>query len=133
MPNALENLCEAIAYPDPLPDGATSYRLLVDGGEVVAHLLGSRLVLSRVLSRQEEHLPKLAGYASGRLLKEEAVLAWDEREGACILWQDCAVGASSAQLLHFFKIFLASCDWWLARVADLSAEQVSIPEMVIMP
>ena len=133
MPNALENLCEAIAYPDPLPDGATSYRLLVDGGEVVARLLGNRLVLSRELSRLEEHLPKLASYAAGRLLKEETVLAWDEQAGACIIWQDCAVGASSVQLLRFFKNFLASCDWWLARVTEFTEEHVSPPAMVILP
>ncbi|MBQ4479522.1 MAG: hypothetical protein II943_02680 [Victivallales bacterium] len=133
MPNALENLCAAIAYPDPVPAGATAFQLHVDGGVVAARLMNGRLVLSREISREEADLPRLASYAAGRLLREEAVLAWDERAGACILWQECPANASSAQLLHFFKTFLASCDWWLARVADLVVEPVAAPAMVIMP
>ncbi|MBP5300479.1 MAG: CesT family type III secretion system chaperone [Victivallales bacterium] len=133
MPNALENLCEAIAYPDPVPPGAAAFTLYVDGNLLSAQLLGGRLVLSREISREEADLQKLASYAAGRLLREEAVLAWDENTGACILWQECPANASSAQLLHFFETFLASCDWWLARVAGLAATQVSFPELVIVP
>ena len=133
MKNALENLCEAIAYPDPLPAGAEVFQLRVDGGVVAARLLSGRLVLSREITRAEADLPKLASYAAGRLLREEAVLAWDESTGACILWQECPANASSAQLLHFFETFLTSCDWWLARVADLAAEPIVTPTLVIMP
>ncbi|MBR4518292.1 MAG: hypothetical protein IKO65_04745 [Victivallales bacterium] len=133
MPNALENLCAAIAYPDPVPAGATAFQLHVDGGVVAARLMGSRLVLSRAISRQEADLPKLAAYAAGRLLREETVLAWDERAGECILWQECPATASAQQLTRFFETFMGSCDWWLARVADLAAPPVSFPELVIVP
>lgn len=133
MKNALENLCEAIGYPDPLPAGAEAFQLRVDGGVVNARLLDGRLVLSREISRAEADLPKLAAYAAGRLLKEEAVLSWDEVAKACFLWQECPANASSTQLLHFFEIFLAACDWWLARVADLTVEPVAVPAMVILP
>ena len=133
MPNALENLCEAIAYPDPVPPEAAAFTLHVDGDQVSARLMGGRLVLSREITREEADLQKLASCAAGRLLREEAVLAWDENIGACILWQECSANASSAQLLHFFETFLASCDWWRARVADLAVEPVAAPAVVIMP
>lgn len=133
MPNALENLCKAIAYPDPVPEGAAAFQLRVDGGRVAARLMGSRLVLSRGITRAEDDLPKLAGYAAGRLLKEEAVLAWDETAAECILWQECPANASGAQLVRFFENFMTSCDWWLARVADMQAPPVLSPELVIMP
>ena len=133
MKNALENLCEAIGYPDPLPAGAESFQLRVDGVAVAARLMNGRLVLSREITRVEADLPKLASYAAGRLLREEAVLAWDENAEACILWQECPANASSSQLLRFFETFLASCDWWLARVADLAVEPVATPAMVIIP
>ena len=133
MPNALENLCEAIAYPDSVPPEAAAFTLHVDGDQVSARLMGGRLVLSREITREEADLQKLASCAAGRLLREEAVLAWDENIGACILWQECPANASSAQLLHFFETFLASCDWWRARVADLAVEPVAAPAVVIMP
>ena len=133
MPNALENLCKAIAYPDPVPEGAAAFQLHVDGGRVEARLMGSRLVLSRGITRAEDDLPKLAGYAAGRLLKEEAVLAWDDGAAECILWQECLASASAQQLTRFFETFMGSCDWWMARVADLAAPPVSFPELVIVP
>jgi len=133
MKNALERLCEAIAYPEPMPEGATSFRLQVDGGDVLARLLGKRLILSRVLDRAEEDLPRLAAFAFGRILKEDAVLAWDERAAACILWQELSETADTQQLVHFLETFLASCDWWLARAGELNAPPPVFPDIVIRP
>ena len=133
MKNALERLCEAIAYPESLPDGSTSFRLQVDGGDVLARLLGKRLVLSRVLDRDEEDLPRLAAFAAGRILKEEAVLAWDERASACILWQEMPDTADTPQLVRFLESFLASCDWWLTRAGELNAPPPVFPDIVIRP
>ncbi len=133
MPNALENLCKAIAYPDPVPEGAAAFQLRVDGANVAARLMGNRLVLSCGITRAEDNLPKLAAYAAGRLLREEAVLAWDENAAECVLWQECPANASSTQLVRFFENFMTSCDWWLARVADMQAPPVRSPELVIMP
>ena len=133
MPSAIAKFCEAIAYPDPVPAEATEARLWADGVALVARVIGTRLVLSCLLDREEEHLARLVAYAAGRLLKEEAVLAWDEKAGGCVLWQECPANASPAQFMRFFENFLNSCDWWLARVANLDAPPVSFPELVIMP
>ena len=133
MKNALEKLCEAIAYPDAIPDDATTTTLRVDGDDIQARLVGKRLVLSRVLLRDEKDLPQFAAYAAGRLLKENAVLAWDEKDAACVLWQAIDEQASTAQLMYFFEAFMNSCDWWVARVNALNAPPVILSDMVIRP
>ncbi len=133
MKNALERLCEAIAYPEPVPEGATFFRLQVDGGDVTARLVGPRLVLSRVIDREENDLSQLAIFAAGRILKEEAVLAWDERASVCILWQEVQESAEMAELTRFFESFMDSCDWWLARAGELNAPPPAFPDIVIRP
>ena len=133
MKNALERLCEVIAYPEPVPDGATRFQLRVDGGDVTARMIGRRLVLSRVIDREENDLSQLAIFATGRILKEEAVLAWDERASVCILWQDVLDNAEGEELTRFFEAFMDSCDWWLARVEELNVPPPKFPDIVIRP
>lgn len=133
MKNAIERLCEAIAYPEPVPDGATSFTLRVDGADVLLRLLGKRLVVSRVIDRDENDLPQLAAFAVGRILKEEAVLAWDDRISACILWQELSETADSKQLTMFFDDFLHSCDWWVERAEELNAPPIVFPDIMIRP
>ena len=133
MKNALERLCEVIAYPEPVPEGATRFQLRVDGGDVTVRLVGRRLVLSRVIDREDNDLSQLAIFAAGRILKEEAVLAWDERASVCILWQDVSDNADGAELTHFFEAFMDSCDWWLARAVELNAPPVHFPDIGIRP
>ena len=108
-------------------------RLEVDGAAVTARLLDGRLVLSRVIDREEKDLPQLAEYAAGRMLAEEAVLAWDERAAECILWQEVQEDAEAADLLRFFETFMNSCDWWQARARELNAPPPSYPNIVIRP
>ena len=105
----------------------------VDGEDIQARLLGKRLVLSHVLSKDEKDLLPLAAYAAGRILKEEAILAWDENQGACIIWQDIQDSANAAQLTAFFEAFMNSCDWWSARAKELNAPPASFPDVVIRP
>ncbi len=133
LKNALEILCEAIAYPDPVEPGATRCRLEVDDAAVTARLLDGRLVLSRAIDREEKDLPQLAEYAVGRMLVEEAVLAWDERAAECILWQEIQEDAEGADLLRFFETFMNSCDWWQDRARELNAPPPSYPDIVIRP
>ena len=85
------------------------------------------------IDRNEKDLPQLAAYAAGRILKEEAVLAWDERLSACIIWQELEDKADSAQLTHFFEEFTHSCDWWVVRAGELNAPPVVFPDIVIRP
>lgn len=133
MKNALEKLHDAIAYPDEMQPGDATYTFRVDGSDVHARLQGGRLLLSSVIDKRDESLQQLSSYAMGRLLKEEAVLAWDERIGACVLWQDIPEAASPAELKEFFEHFLNSCDWWRARAVEAGAPPVAFPDIVIRP
>ena len=130
--SAIERLAEAIGYPDRVPEGSLMATLRVDGAEVTAAVTGDRLVLSQRLTDAADKLPALAGYAAGRMLREEAVLAYGD--GAAFLWQDASAGASEQALVRLFESFMDSCDWWRARVEGPRAEEkAEFPEMMIRP
>lgn len=134
MPSPLDRFLSAIGYPEKASDGATSFPLLVDDGEVLVRAEGARLVLSRVLSREAEDLPRLASFAPGRMLREEAVLAADPApDGAAFLWCYLPADASAAAIQHAFESFCDSCDWWLERVDEFAAPEPEIPPMMIRP
>ena len=134
-PNALARLLKAIDYPDECPPDARAFTLTVDGGEMALSERNGRLTLQKVLRRPDGaavDLAALAGYATGRLLKEDAVLAWDPTEMAPILWQDVPAEASETVLRRFFEVFATSCEWWMARLGEAQAAE-RIPEMMILP
>ncbi len=125
---------EAIGYPERVPDGAASFTFRVDGMEILAEERDGRLILSRVLTDSDEILPALAGYAAGRLLREEAVLAAERNTGGAFLWQDVQATADAQSLVRLFETFLDSCDWWRSRIAGEAASMSeSVPEMMIRP
>lgn len=129
---AIERLAEAIGYPDRMPEGALSATLRVDGAEVSAAVTGDRLVLSQRLTDEADKLPALAGYAAGRMLREEAVLAYGD--GAAFMWQDVSADAGEQALVRLFESFMGSSDWWRARVEASRVEEKSeFPEMMIRP
>lgn len=136
MENQFVRLCEVIGYPaeDVVQDGA-SCLLKVDDEDIRVTLQANRYVFSCIICHMDKDsslLETLAGYATGRLLKEEAVLAWDETEGAIILWQEAPENSTSAALRRIFELFLTSCDWWLSRVRN-DAQMSTFPEMMIRP
>ena len=134
MPTPVERFLSAVGYPEKASDGATSFPLLVDDGEVLVRAEGVRLVLSRVLSREAEDLPRLASFVPGRMLREEAVLAAEPGpDGAAFLWRDLPADASAAAMQRAFESFCDSCDWWLDRIAEFSAPEPEIPPMMIRP
>lgn len=136
MATALERFTQAIDYPEAPPAGASAFTLVVDGDAVEATVVGGRLRLVKTLRSEEGgelSLAALAGYAAGRLLKEEAVLAWDATREAPILWQDVEATADATQLRRFFEVFATSCDWWAARAHETRQEAPRVPEMMIMP
>ena len=134
MPTPVERFLSAVGYPEKAPDGASSFAMLVDDGEVLVRSEGGRLLLSRVLTRDAEHLPRLAAFAPGRMLREEAVLAAEPgRDGAAFLWRDVPEDASPAAMQRAFEAFCDSCDWWLDRVAGFSAPEPEIPPLMIRP
>ena len=61
-------------------------------------------------------IPALAAYAAGRMLREEATLAFGN--GNVFLWQDAPADADDRTLLRLFESFTDSCDWWRARVEE---------------
>jgi len=89
----------------------------VDGMEVLAEESDGRLVLSHALSDDDGLVPALAGYAAGRMLREDAVLSYGNRQ--TFIWQDAPADADAHGLRRLFETFADSCDWWRARVDAL--------------
>lgn len=131
----IERFLKAIGYPtEVVPSEGGAFSLKVDGREIWACEQSGRLRLSCVLAREpdEETLVRFAGYAAGRMLKEDATLAWDPSSLSLILWQEVPAVANDEFLRRFFEVFATSADWWFARAATI--ETVSqIPEMMIRP
>lgn len=130
----VKRLAKAIGYPEEelSPAGGAS-SLKVDGYEVRVEESGGRLVMTCSLGSPEESaLVRLAGFAAGRVLKEEATLAWEPREGELILWQGIPAASSDEALKRAFEVFTASCDWWRDRVREEDVGE-RVPEMMIRP
>lgn len=147
---AVERLMAAIGYPERMSSDSAPFALRVDGVEVFAEEMNGRLVLSYVLSDDEGILPTLAVYASGRMLREDATLAYGDVPGAssrqaarssgrqAFIWQDAPADSDSHGMLRLFETFMDSCDWWRDRVDALrgGGESTSAPapeEMMIRP
>ena len=129
---AITRLIDAVGYPERAPGGALSFTLQVDGADVLAEERGGRLRLSLKLAVAEGLLSKFAAYATGRMLREEAVLSVDGERGL-FLWQDAPASAASRVLVRLFETFMDSCDWWRARVEEQSGgEERSEPEMFMI-
>lgn len=135
----MERFLAAIGYPERMSGGGTPFAMRVDGMEVLAEEVGERIVLSYALTDDESLLPTLASYASGRMLREDAVLAYGEVGGGrkAFLWQDAPSDADDRALVRLFETFMDSCDWWRDRVSALRVGGMEIPDadeaMVIRP
>lgn len=129
----IKQLAQAINYPEQVPDQASVYVFRVDGGDIVAEIIGRRLVLKRVLEVSEEELPRFAEYAAGRLLREDAVFAWDDRADQAILWREMPMQARAVEIVAAFEDFVDSCDWWIQRVNELQAPPTVFPDILIRP
>ena len=131
---AIGRLIDAIGYPERAPEDAASFTLRVDGMEILAEERDGRLILSRSLTDSDDLIPTLAGYAAGRLLREEAVLSADPSKLGAFLWQDAPATADAQSFVRLFETFLDSCDWWRSRIAGETANtSESVPELMIRP
>ena len=140
---AIERLAEAIGYPDRIPEGATSFILRTDGMEIAAAEDGRRLTLSYALGDGDFGLEELARLAAGRMLREDAALAYGAfpptggsgSAARAFIWQDAAADADRQKLTRLFETFADSCDWWRERVDGIAAHaDESVPEtMMIRP
>lgn len=137
--SAIENLAKAIGYPDEIPSGCRDYLLSVDDFEVRAQETNGRLRLTATVftpsrdGSDEGTLAQLATYVPGRILKEEAALAWDPDSESAILWQDFPASADANDLRRFFEVYTASFEWWTERVRTAHEPESVFPEMVILP
>jgi len=130
---AVAALAQAIGYPEMVSPDAKAYTFSVDDAQIEAVETGGRLVLTRELAAEEDvDLALFAHYAAGRVLLEEAVLAYDPAAERLILWQDLPARADESLLKRFFEVFTASCDWWQARV-DGAEHASSVPDLMIRP
>lgn len=131
--NAITRLAQAIGYPDRVDDGENPAVLLVDGHEVTVREDALRLVMSEKLDFSEDHLALAAGYAAGRMLREEATLAWDPALKSAVLFQAVDSQAGLARLREAFGMFADSCDWWRDRAEEAGTPGPAFPEMVFVP
>ena len=131
---AIERLISAIGYPERASADASAFTFQVDGGEILASEAGNALRLVCRLTDDAAQLPRLAEYAAGRMLREDATLACDQ-EGA-FLWQEASATSDAHALQRLFETFCDSCDWWRARILSNNArgyDEQSPDEMRIMP
>lgn len=134
--DAIDRLLEAIDYPsgEVSPDGGGGVVLKVDDAEMRVREENGRLTLVCPLERPDEvRLAQLAGYAAGRLLKEDAALAWDPERDELIVWQAVSATADAALMRRVFEVFALSCDWWRDRAGGVTSARAAIPEMMIRP
>ena len=131
--NSISSLGIAVGYPEKVADGAQVFTFRVDGEEIVVQCLASRLVLKRYLAVPFGELKVFASYAAGRMLREEAVLAWDDRAEQAFLWREIPEKADAAEMKAAFEEFVDSCDWWNQRVSEIDAPKSVFPDIMIRP
>lgn len=129
----ITKLANAIGYPDRVPSEAVVYAFRIDGEEYIAEKMGARLIVRYWLNIDEEELPKFAGFSAGRMLREEAVFAWDDRSERACLWQEMPMGGSVATIVAAFEAFLDACEWWQDRVNELHVPPTVFPDIMIKP
>lgn len=132
MKGLIENLAEVIGYPERVPEGAMSFTFKVDDDPVRTRVIDGRLVMEWRFPA-EASAERLATYATGRILREEATVAWDPAAECALLWQSASKSADAAGLKKAFADFLNSRDWWKARVKELSAPKARLTDMIITP
>lgn len=141
--NAIARLTEAIGYPERVSDGVASFTLQIDGGEIDASEAAGRIRLVFGLAEDAAQLPRLAEYAAGRMLREDATLAFGQLstsqpstfQPSAFLWQEVPADADAHALRRFFEACCDSCDWWRERLERGRDESQSnqFPEMMIRP
>ena len=131
--NIMLELAKAIGYPEKIAEGLSVYAFRVDGWEIIAEKIGQRIVLKFYLDVAYDDLPLFASYAAGRLLREESVLAWDDKAQKAVLWREIPPHANTSAMKDAFEEFADSCEWWMQRVMDIRAPESVFPDMLIRP
>ena len=129
----ISKLAAAINYPEKVAEDLSVYAFRVDGWEIIAEKSGARIVLKRYLEVGCDDLPQFASYVAGRLLREEASLAWDESVQKALLWREIPSNANLAEMKDAFEEFADSCEWWMQRASDINTPESAFPDVLIRP
>lgn len=130
---SVRRLAEAIGYPESLTSEEGGCMLRVDGHAIRAVAVPGRVMLRYALACPEERLREFAEYAAGRVLREDAVLAWDSRASELFLWIDIPEDADAETVRRAFEGFADACDWWSARAAETEVPTTAFPDILIRP
>lgn len=136
MLNVVSRLIEAIGYPkDEILPGAGAITLKVDSYQLTAYESAGRLVLVYEIKKEPEEgdLRKYSQFAAGRILREDATVAYDPNKDAIILWQAVDAQSGSAILRSFFEDFTHAVDWWRERAQEAEMKAPEFPDMVFRP
>ena len=128
----VERLGAAIRYPEKVPEGAVSFTFLVDGDPIEARTKAGALLFKWTFP-ENAPVERLAEYAAGRFLRDEAVRTWDPVRERAVLWQRTAKGAGDRELVRTFREFIGSRGWWKACVAELTRPKATLRDLVIRP
>jgi hypothetical protein len=129
----ISKLAVAIGYPEKVADNSSVYAFRVDGWEIIAEKQAGRLILKSYLDIGYDDLPEFASYVAGRLLREEAVLAWDDKTQKAVLWREIPENSNPAVMKEAFEEFADSCEWWMQRLSDIRAPESVFPDILIRP
>lgn len=138
MNSSIERFVKTIGYPiEEIERTEGPVSLLVDEMTIRVDIAKVGMVMRYVLGRTDEvNAALILGYAAGRILKEDAVVAYDPENDEIFLWSKIAANASEAKMTKVFEEFMTSCEWWRTALGAESAnakESVSNEFMRIMP
>lgn len=138
MNSSIERFVKTIGYPiEEIERTEGPVSLLVDEMTIRVDMAKVGIVMRYALGRTDEvNAAIILGYAAGRILKEEAVIAYDPESEEIFIWSKIAANASDAKMTKVFEEFMTSCEWWRAALGAESAkakESVSNEFMRIMP
>ena len=135
MPFLTEKFMRLVRYPqaNASPDGRTT--LVFDGQPVLFQEDGGGLKLQTDLpalpedaEARRETLLKLMGYAMGRSLKDNAILAYDSSRKTLFLWQPLGGVIDDETLVSQVEGFLAAAEWWRLRLQRQDGAASSNPQ-----
>ena len=115
--HGVAHLAEMIGYPDLPSERDKSCELIVDGHRIRVRDANGGLEVRMDLDANRGRLSELAGFAVGRILNDDVVLAFDDDDGRPFIWNALPMSLSDAELLRGFERFIDACDWWTARVS----------------
>lgn len=128
----MERFGDLIGYPERVPAGAVSFVFRVDGDPVEVRQKEGSLVFKWTFP-ENAPVERIAEFAAGRILRDQAVVSWDPFRERVMLWQRTLKGADGAAQVAAFTAFLGACDWWKGCVAELVRPKATLAEIVIRP